>query len=184
MILARSDPNDVQARRTRPEAEGIGSRNNRQDPEHSARKNENDMRLTKSTAPSNASAQASGTINSTLTVTADRNGYLNGYTYTNEDAHGHFEFPAGDDSDTLNVRLSAPAGCYLYATSASPIAPASISPSLVGGRFPAGTTSASMTFNFHSTASNQTYVSFSVLNPATGQILVCDPQVGNDPEPG
>lgn len=142
------------------------------------------MRLTKSTAPSNASAQASGTINSTLTVTADRNGYLNGYTYTNEDAHGHFEFPAGDDSDTLNVRLSAPAGCYLYATSASPIAPASISPSLVGGRFPSGTTSASMTFNFHSTASNQTYVSFSVLNPATGQILVCDPQVGNDPEPG
>lgn len=133
----------------------------------------------------------SASISTTLTVYTNPDGSFRGYSYTNLNQNGAFEFPKGTTNDSLSVTLAVDrpryAGryyiCEYFSTVVQPVP--TPEPSSSTGWFGEGTTSVVFAFAFSTTSSDQTYFMVNVCDTGTDpqSVYDCDPQVGNNPDP-
>lgn len=132
----------------------------------------------------------SANISTTLTVQTNSDGSFRGYSYTNLNQDGAFEFPKGTTDDTLTVTLmvdrSQYAGRYYICEYASSVVQPVPDPSPgESGWFGEGTTAVVFAFTFSTTSADQTYFTIYVCDTGTDpqNVYDCDPQVGNNPDP-
>ncbi|MFD0726655.1 hypothetical protein [Lysobacter brunescens] len=132
----------------------------------------------------------SANITTTLTVRTNGDGSFRGYSYTNLNADGAFEFPKGTTDDTLTVNLVVDRSQYAWRYYISEYASSVVQPVPTpepgeSGGFGEGTTSVVFAFTFDTTSANQTYFTVYVCDIGTDPHTIhdCDPQVGNNPDP-
>ena len=147
--------------------------------------------IVKVDSPANAVVDGtSATIATTLTVDTNPDGSFRGYSYSNLNQDGAFEFPKGTTDDTLAVTLAVDRSeyawrYYICEYASSVVQPVPSPEPGETGWFGEGTTSVFFNFSFSSTSADQTYFTVYVCDTGTDpqSVYDCDPQVGNNPDP-
>jgi len=135
-------------------------------------------------------AGPSAGIATTLAIRTNPDGSFRGYSYSNLNQDGAFEFPKGTTEDTLTVNLTVDRPQYAWRYYISEYASSVVQPVPTpepgeSGSFGEGTTSVAFAFSFDTTSANQTYFTVYVCDIGTDPHTIhdCDPQVGNNPDP-